>query len=355
MEVKTTGIENEGWSGKWVDGLFVPADVTPLARKYQLMNGHAVHGHVTTEPGPGSIELAGAYSTSLDDAVANVYALHTDALGEGHEIRYQMCSPFFDGPFVNPEDLKKSRYKALFGAAKIELESLGLPESEVQERLSRMGYLNVRAATHWHLGFGKGVIDLDHIDQRLIFLLNVSNYVGPWFARTLCRAYDQDNEGHLGITWGWGDPRRFCRPDIWFLDFADFRRQFESLKRMMRPVGEADPEFGEWQIDLKSSMEWGNPADWKTGYWPHVRPRPDYETVEVRLMPSLPLPILGEVSHHLVDFVNCILHIAPQTMPRSIAELKESRAWRHLTSLSICGQTIPRDYDEVMWNKYVFC
>lgn len=354
MEVETVGGEVEGWAGKWVNGVFRPVDITPLAKKYQRTNGYNTCGAFSTEPGPGSFEIAAQYGRSAKEAVDNIRDMHAVAVAEGYNILFDMQSPFYSAPFIDPEHLKKPRYKALFGAAEIELKNLGLPEDEVQERLSRMGYLNVRAATHVQMGFGPSAITVDHIDPRIIFAINILNHVGPRFTRIYCREYGINNAGHLGITWGWGDPNRFCRDDIWFTDFADFRRQFESLKRMMRPIGKADPEFGEWEIDLISHMEWGNPADYKTGYWPHVRPRVEFSAIETRLFPSWPIKYLEPVVKGIVDWTNFLLDIAPKTPYRSLVELKESETWKHICQYSILGQTIPRKYGSTMWNEDVF-
>ncbi len=354
MQIKTVGTEVEGWAGKWVDGTFVPVDITPLAQKYKKTNGYDTCGAFSTEPGPGSFEIAAMYGPSAKVAAENARRMHEIAVKEGYEIVYKMKSPFYAEPFIDPEHMKKSRYRALFGAAKRELRALGLSDADVLERQSRMGYLNVRAATHVQLGFGPGTITVDHIDSRILFLLGVLNHLGPRFARIYCQAFGIDNAGHLGITWGWGDPKRFCRPDIWFADFEDFRDQFQSLKRMMRPVGKADPDFGKWDIDLKTNMVWGEPADYKTGYWPHVRPRVEFDAIETRLLPSWPIHHLEEMMQGLVEWVNFLLDIAPARSYRSLEEFKQSETWRKVAARPILGRRIPVDYGLKHWNDDVF-
>ncbi|MBV9158983.1 MAG: hypothetical protein JO019_00075 [Candidatus Kaiserbacteria bacterium] len=353
MKLQSIGLEAEGWTGVRRAGVLHPVDVEPIANRWNAksgVNGYKPVGLVTREPGLGSIEFAGKEATSISGAVAHILELDRRIRSDGLDIVYAMASPY-DQHHIDPE-VTTGRYRALWEAARRELRAL-YKEEEVQQRLARMGYLNSRAALHMHLCHENGV-SVANIDNRIIFLLDVLNFLGPRLARILCRHYSVDNTGHLITAWGWGDRRRFCRDDLWYTSFEDFLRQYSSLKRMMRPVGELNVQSGDWEVDLESPMEWGNEIDGKTGHWPLARARWQFGTTEIRLLPSWPLESLEEVVNHVVGFCDLVLSVAPATIPDTLEACRSTKAWREITSYSIVGKTIPADYNSAMWHEDVF-
>src|SRR3989344_3779620 len=291
----TVGFENEAWAIKRDGKDIIPVDVSGTL---ESLNRDAFCGMFGREPGLGSIELIGDPAPTVEAAAENISKLHECAVAHGLAIEYSARSPYTTEipSAVEP----------------------GIPKN-----------------------------------RRMLFVMNMMNYVGPRIARILCDKYDVDNIGHLSLSAAWADERRFPAYGRWFPTPNDFKRYLGSLKRLIRLV-KGDKEHGVYAIDLATPMEWGTPGDVGAGMWTFCRLRPTLGTIEVRLLPSWPVGLIADVGTDLYEFVEFLVAEAPEEPIRSVAELVQSPVWEKITSFKIGGiAPIPSVYSRSMWQSDV--
>lgn len=346
---RTIGIEVERWASPR-KRRYRPADLSELVPLFADLEKEG-RGRILREPGPGSIEFAGHFSHSVEEAAAHVRFLAEAVTGRfGLDIVSQVQSPFHQDP-AGPS-VAKSRYRALWDALSREVAACG----GTPEDAALLNRMNRFAATHAHFQFEGHPITHDRVDERIVFVINVLNFVGPRIARIISKRYGQRNEGHLGIWHGWADPRRFTAYDMWFESFSDMRSRFESLPRLVRCTS-GDKETGDWEADLTNRLSWANPDDDGSGWWHFVRARPRLGTFEVRLLPSLPDHVLEPAIRVLDDFVCFLVSVAHGGVGfRSLGEFRDSPLWREiaLRPVGAGGLRIPSSYNEVGWREDVF-
>ena len=343
----TVGFENEAWAIKRDGKDILPVDVSGTLEN---LNRDAFCGMFGREPGLGSIELIGDPAPNVEAAAENISKLHECAVAHGLAIEYSARSPYTtEIPSAVEPGIPKDRPIKLWTAARLEVLRSGRPESDWE----RVKWSNHLAALHMHIRFDDFPISKYHIDRRMLFVMNMMNYVGPRIARILCDKYDVDNIGHLSLSAAWADERRFPAYGRWFPTPNDFKRYLGSLKRLIRLV-KGDKEHGVYAIDLATPMEWGTPGDVGAGMWTFCRLRPTLGTIEVRLLPSWPVGLIADVGTDLYEFVEFLVAEAPEEPIRSVAELVQSPVWEKITSFKIGGiAPIPSVYSRSMWQSDV--
>ena len=349
VEIDRVGLEDEGWAAVCNDPQR-PADVASIMEDLMAT---AVGGKYSLEPGPGSIEYVGNPEPTVSAAVENIVALHANAQSRGLFVRYNHWSPFYGQEGKNV--LTTPRYEALWKATQKEALSHGY----TLEQWATIQLMRYRAALHVSVSVKGAEVRADNVDPRMIFLTNVISLVGPGVACALCRKYDQDNKGHLGLWHGWAQPGRFSRYGQWFKDFPDFRSHFQGLTRLIKQTD--DPwEYSKsgagWEPDLQTPLVWGNSSDEGSGWWPLCRLRSNYGTAEIRLLPSWPIQTLDAVTTDLVGFVVHVLSLAPSTPFEDCEEFMASREWTDLCDYRFEGgvRAIPMGWNETLWRQCAF-
>ena len=132
-------------------------------------------------------------------------------------------------------------------------------------------------------------------------------------------------------------------------------QKLTRLIKCVRDEKESGKEGGEWVPDLDTQLEWSDMKD-HSNSWHIVRERPNFGTIEIRLLPSWPLETLEPAVKDVHDFVRFALDIAPKAVGiTSYAEMRQSQFWRYLCSYKIGGERrLPLDYDKNKWNAHVF-
>lgn len=345
---RMVGVEVERWA--YSQGQrHVPADISVLMP--MLEKADPAWGRIVREPGPGSIEFAGHYASTVREAVENIRRLDEFAAKFGLIMTSSMCSPFTAaaaGPAV-----RKVRYQKLWEALRQEVPASGGTEEDAK----CLDVMNRFAATHAHFSFDGYTIDTKSVDERIVFVINVLNRIGPRVARVISTRCRQRNVGHLGIWSRWADPRRFSAYGTWFTSFADMKARFESLPRLVRCVS-GDKENGDWEVDLVNRLDWSNPDDDGAGWWHFVRARPRLGTFEVRLLPSMPGKYLEFAILALDDLVCHLVSVADQGIGFESAEaFFGSALWREEIAgrpIGAGGLPTPRAYSAEQWRDDVF-
>lgn len=340
------GIEVE----RWAHLLGKPNEAADVAQfMTRLSNVDPAYGRIVREPGLGSIEFAGHHAGSIAQAVDNIARLHRAALACGLEVVSSTRSPFNES--ARTSYAPKPRYVALWSALREEVLAGGGTEADVQT----LDAMKCFAATHIHFSVTGMEISLEKMDERIVFVVNVLNIVGPRVARILCKRYGLSNAGHLGIWSRWADRRRFSMYGRWFASFGHLRREFESLPRLVRCVG-GDKEDGEWVVDRQQRLEWSDPDDDGAGWWLYVRPRPRIGTFEVRLLPSMNDEVLPKVAEALDDFVCYLLSVADRGLGfPDLDSFFASPLWREIARRPIGGgMSISAPYTISHWRGDVF-
>jgi len=294
--VKSIGVEVEGWCRK-SDG--TPRSLT-LEELAEINARLARIGSVAIEPGLGSIELVGNPAASVREAVGHVLQVCQALEASGLAPQLVARSPWAGK--TTGLNANTPRLRALVAAA--------LRESGLNEVVhgSLFSLLNDWAATHVHTS-GSCIVSRERVSDDAVFLANVSNLIGPFVARELCRKHGITRDpGHLAIYREWARHERFPHWGLWHRDGRAYIEAFESLPRLVRPLdGSAAKVGGDWEPDLVTRAEWGNPADDGSVWWPYCRLRPKYGTAELRFMPSCPLDCLEAMVADLVMLVEIIL------------------------------------------------
>lgn len=337
------GFENEAWLVRQDGDSILPVDASDLL---ETLNKDAPSGNFTREPGLGSIELVGKPESTVVAAANNIRLLHERAQSLGLNVAFCARSPYTTPVHVDPE-IEKDRYKKLWAAAKEEMRKQGRPSSEWR----RMELLNYFAALHMHVSFSEFEISKNHVHPRMIFVMNIMNYVGPRIARILCDKYGVDNTGHLLVCRAWADERRFPAYGRWFPTFHHFKAFFESITRLIR-LTHGSKEHGTYEIDLKTHMKWGVRGEVGAGMWTFCRPRPAFGTIEIRLLPSWPVDSIGDVGTDLYEFVEFLISVAPEKPFQNLEDLIHSSAWEKISTFKVGGvDSIPSAYTEEMWQS----
>ncbi len=340
------GIEVERWAhlrGKPNEAVDVAQFMTHLSRVDPAL------GRIVREPGLGSIEFAGHHADSVSQAVQNVAELHKAALNYGFGIVSSTRSPFNES--ARTSFAPKPRYVALWKALLEEVLACGGTEADAKT----LDVMKCFAATHIHFSDTGMEISLETMDERMVFVTNVLNIVGPRVARILCKCYGLSNAGHLGIWSRWADRRRFSMYGRWFASFDHLRREFESLPRLVKCIG-GDKEDGEWVVDRKQRLEWSDPDDDGAGWWLYARPRPRLGTLEVRLLPSMNDEVLPKIAEALDDFVCYLFSVAHRGVGfPDLDSFFASQLWREIARRPIGGGLpISAPYTISHWNGDVF-
>lgn len=338
------GIEDEAWAFKDVGREVLPVDVSAFVTEFAARKSR--YGNVFRESGFGSIEFAGTNASSVADAAYNVRMLHDAAVRAGLQINFTNERPYTQVFETDTLETGKSRFKAIVAAAQ--------EESPVEwMHLLRQ---NLYAALHLHLSFKDFPVRSDFVAPQMIFVDNVLNLIGPRVAKIICCKYGLSNTGHLGIFSRWADPRRFSRYGQWYADFNDLRFQLGQLRRFIHCVS-GDKENGNWEKDLKTPMSWGDHDVAELGLWPISRLRTKQGTIEIRILPSVPLEILDDVARDIVDLVVYLLSIAPSHSCRvdDIGDFMTSVLWDEIKKFKIADHaTMPSEYTKAMWMNDVF-
>ena len=335
------GLEVEAWMPRPSDHMR-PANVAAIIEK---IGSKRETGHLTVEPGAGSIEFVGKHSASRRKAASNVVQLRDSLVHRGYTVLNRMDSPFPTTQF-DPQNMKP-RYRALWDAARLEVENLSGGKSKQWKRL---GMMNNRAATHVHFSFDGHKIALDGVDDRIVVAVETLKAVAPRLAKILCRKYKVVNTGHPGIWHFWCDPNRTTQFGDWCGTFEQKRDTFEKLTRFMKCVG-GDKETGKWMLDLETPLLWNDEDNHGSGAWHFVRERPTLGTFEVRMLPSWPVEHLEAVLIDIDRFVRYIVSIAEEAVGMlSYAEMRESAYWEKVCTFPIGGvECIPLDYSFTEW------
>ncbi len=336
------GFELEGWIAKEGKPFDVPG-VLPLPVK---------GGTLSIEAGPGSIEYVGDYASTLHGAIANVGRVHGSFRAEmrrrGHavDICFDPESPFVRETETPPRNLPE-RYASFWSACRQEVCGIYGPQYEGWKGMLEMSY---RSALHAHYSVaGRAIVRGDGIDDDAMFVTNVLNYFGPWIARAICNAVGIPKCGHLGIWSGWAHPERFSTPQQWFSDFEAYKAHFESLPRLIEKTGEGMKQDG-WAVDLVNPLEWGKPDDEGAGRWPFIRPRSKFGTLEVRLLPSMPVQTMRRAVIMLQEVMIFLFENAPKHPVRSLSEFFGTPAWLLMyRDLRVGGQSFPANYTAKQW------
>lgn len=337
--VELVGAEVEGWHMA-LDGTPKLLIMTELDGLNERLTST---GFVTTEPGPGSIELVGLPAASVREAVRHVLEVQRALAVAGIVPRFVARSPW--AGTTSGLNANTPRLLALVAAA---LRESGLDEVTHGRLFSSLNYW---AATHMHAS-GSFIVDTKSVGDDAVFLANVVNLIGPFVAHELCRKHGIARDpGHLAIYRGWAQAARFPHWGLWHPNGRAYIEAFESLLRLVRPVGKlAGKTGGEWEPDLVTKAKWGNPADDGSIWWPYCRLRPKYGTAELRFMPSCPLDRLEVVVSDLVMFVEIVLDSFQGPIESQRAFLSHS-SWRDVRVRigSELGIVLPQLITEQSW------
>ena len=341
------GFENEAWVIRKEGDDILPGDISDAL---EALNENATGGSFGREPGLGSIEFIGDPESTVGAAARNIRALYERAVSAGLSIECRARSPYTAPvPATVEPGIQKDRPLKLWAAAREEVHRLGRPRSDWE----RVKWSNHFAALHMHISFPEFEISKHQVHPRMLFVMNMMNYVGPRVARILCKKYGIDNTGHLAINAAWADERRFPAFGRWFPTFRHFKWFFESLKRLIT-LTEGDKEHGKYAIDLRTHLTWGMPGEMGAGMWTFCRLRPVLGTLEIRILPSWPVDTIADVGADLYEFVELLVSETPEKPLRSLEELVQLPAWEKITSFKIGGfDCIPNVYTQRMWQSDV--
>lgn len=345
---RVRGIELEGWTIRRESGGFMPVDITNHLPKLSQANGVPLSGNIFRESGIGSIELAGNPSDQLEQAVDNVLNLHRLTTEHGLSVMFRNKSPYPE--YIHAAatlETPKSRFKAIVDASKAEVARIGSDPEDWRALLLQ----NLYAATHVHMSFDGLAVRGDFVAEEMIFANDVLNLIGPRVAKVICRKYCFDNTGHLGIFSKWAAPERFSSYGQWFGSFDGLCRKMNAITRFIHCV-DGDKENGTWAPDLMTPMVWGDHDVAELGIWHFSRLRTRQGTIEVRILPSVPIECLADVVRDIDELVAFLVSIAPST-PRfdSPQTFMASDLWREVEKFRLGGQLdwLPVVYTREMW------
>ena len=288
-----TGLELEGVAED-VNGQ--PLDLTELLPEAIRPRGARFAG-VTRDLGIDQIELITDPSRDTSVHLRQLCDLERLALGYIPGLaRIQYLPRRLSGGISNDSYFRSnSRLRALIGALQ-SVEEGG--ENAVQ---ALQGITNI-CATHIHFGF------TDVLSHEGVTAANLLNLVAPaaleWVHRRFHMSTYQRNE-----CW-----TRFARKERlpaprWFTDVAAFKRYFESIPCLIRPVSLGNGKSDRYVVDLLTSQRVHDGVSEGSIWWA-VRIRPKYNTVEWRPLPSMQpeqvvevLPLVDEWLHQALEAV----------------------------------------------------